>query len=109
MNYKEIVKNKLRKYNKDDVIIKEHAKVQVLFRGITLEEIKENVINQKRLDVVIRQEAERQNEEKYDCYFGYNPYMCHRYILVINSNCFVCTAIEVNRRWQEIANKNAKI
>ena len=66
-------------------------------------------INPKRLSFAEKQKAERGGEEKYNCYFGYSKTQCHRYVLVINAECIVCTIIKINRRWQHIVEKNAKI
>ena len=109
MNYKDILVKKLKKYKKEDIIITSHAKDQAIFRSIDMDEVKENIINPKRLEFVRKQKAEKDGEEKYDCYFGYSKTQCQRYILVINGKCIVCTVIKINRRWQHIVEKNAKI
>ncbi len=92
----------LRKYEEEDIIITNHARKQALFRGINIEEIKENIINPKLLKFVKKQEALKPNEEKFDCYFGYSKTKCHRHILVLNKKCIFCTVIKINRRWQRI-------
>lgn len=109
MNYKNTLKERLPKYKKDNIIITDHALEQAIFRGIDIKEVKENIINPWRLSFAIKQKAEKEGEEKFDCYFGYSKTQCHRYILVINAECIVCTIIKINRRWQHIAEKNAKI
>lgn len=109
MNYKDILIKKLARYKKEDIIITNHAKEQAIFRNIGLDEVKENIINPKRLSFAGKQKAEKANEEKYDCYFGYSKTQCHRYVLVINAKCIVCTVIKINRRWQHIIEKNAKV
>ena len=109
MNYKDLLREKLPKYKKEDIIITEHARVQAIFRSVSLAEVKENIINPARLFFAEKQIAERAGEEKYNCYFGYSKTRCHRYILVINAKCVVCTIIKINRRWQHIIEKNAKI
>ena len=108
-NYKDSLIKKLKKYKKEDIIITNHAERQAEFRSIDISEVKENIINPKRLYFAKKQEAEKQSEEKYDCYFGYSKTQCHRYVLVINGKCIVCTVIKINRRWQNVAEKNAKI
>ncbi|MBU0461804.1 MAG: hypothetical protein KJ574_04420 [Nanoarchaeota archaeon] len=108
-NYKDSVISKLKKYRKEDIIITSHAERQALFRTVDIEEIKENIINPKRLYFAKKQEAERIDEEKYDCYFGYSKTQCHRYIFVLDGQCIICTVIKINRRWQHIFEKNAKI
>lgn|SRR3989344_5125505 len=109
MNYKDILVKKLVSYKKEDIIITGHAEEQAIFRSINLNEVKENIINPKRLTFAGKQKTEMEGEEKYDCYFGYSKTQCHRYILVINAKCIVCTVIKINRRWQHIFEKHAKI
>ena len=109
MNYKAALVKKLKKYKKEDIIITNHAEKQAMFRSIDLNEVKENIINPKRLYFYRKQKAEKEGEGKYDCYFGYSKTRCHRYVLVINAKCVICTIIKINRRWQYIAEKNAKI
>ena len=103
------MKEKLKRYKKEDIIVTEHAKLQAIFRNIELDEIKENILNTKRLSFTGKQKAEKEGEEKYDCYFGYSKTQCHRYIIVINNKCIVCTVIKINRRWQHIVEKSTKI
>jgi len=104
MNYKELLVQKL-KYNKNSIIITYHAREQALFRGIALEEVKENIINPKRLVYAEKQRALEEGEEKYNCYFAYRKTQCHRYVIVVNKICIVCTIIKINRRWQRIVEK----
>ncbi|MBN1156005.1 hypothetical protein JXA85_00170 [Candidatus Woesearchaeota archaeon] len=105
----DILKERLRRYKKEQIIITDHARVQAMFRNIDLEEIKENIINPERLSYAREQKAEKKNEQKYDCYFGYSKTQCHRYILVISAKCIVCTVIKINRRWQHTVEKHAKV
>ena len=109
MNYKEPLIQKLKRYSKKDIYFKDHALAQALFRNLDTEEIKENIINPKRLYYAQKQKAKREKEEKFNCYFAYSKTLCHRYILVINSRCVICTVIKINRRWQHTIEKNAKI
>jgi len=109
MNYKDMLKEKLPKYKKEDIIITNHAREQAIFRSVDIEEVKENIINPIRLSYAGKQKSEKEGEEKYDCYFGYSKTQCHRYILVINAKCVVCTVIKINRRWQRMVEKYAKI
>ncbi len=109
MNYKDVLKRKLKHYKREDIVITDHAQKQALFRSISLEEVKENIINPKRLVFAEKQKAKKEGEEKFDCYFGYSKTQCHRYILVINDKCVVCTVIKLNRRWQHMVEKYAKI
>ena len=107
MNYKEQLIEKLKNYSKEQIIITNHAKLQAAFRQIDLDEIRENILKPKRLVYAERETAEKEGEEKYDCYFGYSKTLCHRYIIVINQNCIICTVIKINRRWQYKVEKNA--
>ena len=109
MNYKDILTNKLKKYKKEDITISRHAEELALFRGISISEVKENIINPERLYFAIRQKARKDTEEKYNCYFGYSKTRCHRYVLIINRKRIVCTIIKINRRWQHLVEKHAKV
>lgn len=105
----ERLKEKLKLYKREDIIITYHAQKQAIFRGISPDEIKENIINPYRLQFAIQQKARKHDEEKYNCYFGYSKTQCHRYILVISKKCIVCTVVKINRRWQHILEKHAKV
>ena len=109
MNYKKQVIQLLSTYDGKDIIITKHAEYQAIFRSISIKEILDNIINPKRLSFAGKQESNKEGEEKYDCYFGYSKTQCHRYILVLNSKCIVCTVVKINRRWQHMAEKYAKI
>jgi len=100
---------KLKSYNESDIILTAHAECQAIFRGITISEIRENIINPKRLYFARKQKSDKKNEEKYDCYFGYSKTQCQRYILVLTKKCIICTVIKINRRWQHLVEKHAKI
>lgn len=109
MNHRDVLAKKLPKYAKEDIIITAHAQRQALFRSVDLEEVKQNILYPKRLYFARKQKAGNPKEEKYDCYFGYSKTRCHRYVLVIDGNCVVCTVIKINRRWQYVVEKHAKI
>jgi hypothetical protein len=109
MNYKEYLVGRLSRYRKGDIIISFHAVEQAIFRGIDLEEVRQNILEPTRLSFAEKQKAKNDNEEKYNCYFGYSRTQCHRYAIVINSKCIVCTVIKINRRWQHVVEKHAKI
>lgn len=109
MNSADYLKDKLKKYKKEDIVITSHAKVQAIMRGIRPDEVKENITNTFRLVYAEKQEALGPGEEKYNCYFGCSNTQCHRYALVVNDACLVCTVIKINRRWQRMVEKNAKV
>ncbi|MEK6964240.1 MAG: hypothetical protein AABX70_07485 [Nanoarchaeota archaeon] len=95
------LKERLKRYRREHIIFTTHAYEQAVFRGISLDEIKENIINPERLVFVKLQKAHVVSEEKYDCYFGYTLTYCHRYVLVLGKRCIVCTVIRIHRKWQE--------
>ena len=109
MNYKNYLLRKLPQYNKKSIIITNHAEEQAIFQGIEIKEIKENIINPKRLYFAGKQPTKNEYEEKFDCYFEYSKTRCHRYVVVINNKCIVCTIIKIKRRWQRMVEKYAKI
>ncbi|HLD04327.1 MAG TPA: hypothetical protein VJG90_01275 [Candidatus Nanoarchaeia archaeon] len=95
------LKEKLKTYTKESIVFTTHAYEQAVFRGLNIDDIKENIINPERLAYAKQQPAQYPNEEKYDCYFGYTPLYCHRYVLVLGKKCIVCTVIQIHRKWQE--------
>lgn len=68
----------------------------------------DNIINPKRLDYAIREDVLSDDEEKFNCYFGYSKTQCHRYVIVIKANILVVTVIKINRRWQKIVETKLK-
>ena len=81
----ERLKEKLKKYQKEEIIITPNSELQAFSRDINLEAVKNNIRNPEKLVHAEKQEAKRKDEEKYDCYFSYSKTLCHRYILTINS------------------------
>lgn len=99
MNLEEF-KDRLRKYQKKDIIVTDHADIQAFSRRIDLEEVKENLINPIRLVYYSRGENENPSEEKYECLFEYNNNLYHKYAIVLNRNIIIVTVIVINRNWQ---------
>lgn len=95
-------KEKLKGYNKQDIIITEHAKIRAFGRGINLEEVKDNIINPFRLVHFEEQKAKYKDEKKYACYFAYSRTYCHKYVLTLNRKVIIITIININRDWQKI-------
>jgi len=95
------VKERLREYQKSDIIITNHAELQAFTRNVDLEEVKENIINPVKLVYAKEQEAKYDDEEKYDCYFAYSKHLYHRYVLTINTKIIIVTIIKINRDWQK--------
>jgi hypothetical protein len=108
VNDKEKIIEKLRRYKREDVVITGHAWEAILWRDTTIAEVKENIINPVRLAYAIRQKSSNPNETKYECFFDYGEMQCHRYIIVLNHDCTVCTVMNIRRRWRHIAEKHAK-
>jgi|SRR3989344_4648525 len=101
----EKLKEKLRKYKKEDIMITDHAQIQAYIRGINLEEVKNNIINPEKLVYYKEQESKKSNEEKYDCYFAYAEDFYQRYIIITNGKLIIVTIISINRRWQHLVEK----
>ena len=106
---KNYVIERFKAYSKSDIIITPHAASQADFRKITIDEVKENIKNPIRLMFAGKQAARLDREEKFDCYFVYSNTRCHRYIVVFSKDLIVCTIIGVNRRWQRVVERYAKI
>ena len=107
MDAKKELLTKLKKLTAKDIIFTHHAEIQAYVRQIDLDEVRENLLNPRRLKYVSREPAKR-GESKYDCYFGYSKTQAHRYIIVINAKAVVVTVIKINRRWQRRLEKHGK-
>ena len=101
----EFLRNQLSKYKKEDLIITDHAEIQALMREISIDEVKENIINPKKLSYYEEQQAQKPNERKYNCYFAYSKDFAHRYILILNRKLIISTIIKIDRDWQKTINK----
>jgi hypothetical protein len=108
MDCKDVLKKKLKNYSRGQIIFTSHAEIRAIQRGMNLEEIRNNIINPKRLVHAERQEAKKPGEEKYNCYFIYSNNLCHRYALILNKKIIICTVIKINRRWQRRVEKYAR-
>ncbi|MEN7981980.1 MAG: hypothetical protein ABFQ65_00865 [Nanoarchaeota archaeon] len=100
MNLEEL-KRKLKQYNKKDIIVTNHAELQAIVREINLDEVKENIVDPEKLVYIKKESTQKENEEKYDCYFAYSKQLYHRYIIVINARIIIVTIIKINRNWQK--------
>ena len=87
----------MRRRSEKNIIFTDHARIRADFRNIDLEEIKENILNPKKL-FFVKIDEERSN---YGCYFKYSKTHCHKYVLVLNSNVIIVTVININRSWQK--------
>lgn len=99
---------KLKGFKRQDIVISSHALIRMAQRQISEGEVIENIINPFRLKYVIKKEAVKQGEEKFDCYFDYSPNQCHEYIIAIKDKVIVITVVKINRRWQKIVEKKLK-
>jgi len=95
------LKERLKKYKKEDINFTPHAELQAFTRDVDLEEVKENVVNPGKLVYARKQEAKYPGEEKYDCYFAYSKKFAHRYVLVLNRKIIIATIIKIERDWQK--------
>lgn len=100
MNLEEL-KEKLKKYKREDIIVTKHAGLQAFIRKVDLGEVKNNIINPARLVHAKKQDAKYKGEDKYDCYFAYSKHLYHRYALTINTKVIIVTIIKINRDWQK--------
>lgn len=110
MNYKDYLIKHLKKFKKiEDIKMDPHAELRAKKRNIDLDEVKYNLLNSsKRLSFVNILEPEKDNLEKFKCYFGYSKTQCHIYIIKINEKIVVKTMIKINKRWQKRAEKLSK-
>lgn len=99
MNLKEF-KDKLKQYKESEIKITKHAELQAFVRGVDLDKVKENIMNPQKLVYIKEQEAQKQGEKKFDCYFSYSKNLYHRYVLTTNGKVLIVTIIKINRDWQ---------
>ena len=97
----ESFKQRLKDYKREDIIFTKHAEIQALMRQIDLEEVRKNITNPEKL-VYVEEEPKNSKSEKYGCYFSYEKYHCHKYILTLNRKVIIVTIININRNWQKI-------
>lgn len=98
---------KLRRYDALDIVFTDHALIQARVRQIDPEEIKNNILNPKRLKYAEKQSA-RKGETKYNCYFSYSKSLSHRYVIVINKKAVIVTVIKIKKRWQRRLERHGK-
>ncbi len=101
----ERLRERLRNYKKFDIMITDHARIQALVREISLDEVKENILNPDKLVYYEKQESLKSNEEKYNCYFAYSREFAHRYVLILNRKIIIATIIKIDRDWQKTIRK----
>ncbi|MEM3374533.1 MAG: hypothetical protein QXE31_04905 [Candidatus Woesearchaeota archaeon] len=98
MDYRDYLINKFKNYSLNPIIISKHTEIRLIQRDINKKDIIENILNPTRLKIAIRQESLRKSEEKFDCYFKYKKNFYHRYIIALNSNIIIITAMIIRRR-----------
>jgi hypothetical protein len=101
----EELKQRLKKYRKEDIIITKHAEIRALARNVNIEKVKENIIKPDKLVYFKKEKSESPTEEKFECYFAYSQYYCHKYILTLNRKIIIVTIISINRDWQKSITK----
>ncbi len=68
----EILKNKLRDYNKDQIEYNEkddHCTINSIRRGVSFKEVESNLFNPSKLKFAIQERSKFPNEEKYILYY----------------------------------------
>jgi len=90
-------KNKLKEYKKEDIIITDHAILRADFRGTSIDEVKNNILNPEKLVQTKEKEAKFSHERKLECYFKYSDNLYHKYVLIINRKIIIVTIIIINR------------
>lgn len=101
-NFKSLVVEMLKSYSEKDIILSAHAEIRLFQRQINKEEVINNILNPKRLEYALKEDAKNAFEEKFDCYFQYSKTQCHRYVLLFTEKVVVVTVVKINRRWQKI-------
>ncbi|MFB6246049.1 MAG: hypothetical protein ABEI74_00440 [Candidatus Pacearchaeota archaeon] len=92
------MKEKLKSYSKRDIVFTDHAEIQAIVRNIEKEEVKENLVNPRKLSYVGVQNSPK--GEKYECYFAYSEDFAHKYAISTNGKIIIITVIRINRNWR---------
>lgn len=108
MNCKDSVIAKLASFSRQDIFFSDHALIRLRQRQITKDEVISNLLNPSSLIFAGKQQADKPNEEKYNCFFKCSANRFHRYAIVIKNNVLVVTVIKLNLRWQKTAEKKLK-
>lgn len=103
------LKNKLSSYALDNILISKHALLRAGLRNFDILDIKKTINNPFNLYYFEEQKANFSNEKKFNCYFRHSKKYCHRFIIIINGKCIICTVIKINIKVQKGVDKNAKI
>jgi len=61
-DYSSVLIKKLKSFKKGDIKISHHAMIRIRQRQLNINEIKENIINPKRLKYAIRQHSRKEGE-----------------------------------------------
>src|SRR3989344_8887568 len=100
----EILKNKLKGYNKDEIEYNEkdnHCTINSIRRGVSFKEVESNLLNPEKLKFAIREESKLPNEEKYTLYYESEDSGKTIVLPVVlkPKNLYVLTIIKRWRRW----------
>jgi len=107
MGHREEVIKSLKRFGLPDIVFTDHATIQATVRQIPLDEIRDNLLNPRRLSYAEKQPAYK-GETKYNCYFRYSKSLAHRYVIVINAKVLIVTVIKIKKRWQKRLEKHGK-
>ena len=99
----------LKRFKKEDILFDDHARMQSTVREIKREDVVHNLLNPSKMFFAREQQAKRENERKFDCYFNMGRRWAHRYVIVINGKLQIITVIRVRKKWQKKVDKNAKV
>jgi len=98
MNLEEIRK-KLKTYNENDIILKEHALIKCFQRGITREMIIDNLLKPERLIDFIEEESRFIGERKFKLIFEQSRNKNFIIIIAVNKKLNVVTSVMRYRKW----------
>lgn len=98
MNLEE-VRKKLKTYNENDIILKEHALIKCFQRGITREMIVDNLLNPERLIDFIEEESKFIGERKFKLIFEQSRNKNFIVIIAVNKRLNVITSLIRYRKW----------
>ena len=98
MNIEEM-KMKLKSYNEEQIILKEHTMIRCVQREITREMIVNQLLNPENLIDIIEQEAKYPEEKKYKLVFELSRNKSFIIVITINKIINIVTVLIRYRKW----------
>ncbi len=95
------MKNKLRQYEEENLILSDHVILRCQQRGISIENLKEQILNPENLIGLIEQESRYLQEKKFKLVFDISKNKSFVIVITINKSINIVTALIRYRKWMK--------